>query len=81
MFVLNRSRGATVILNVFIHFQGRSVIYTTAVITYISSLYWYLYNVVQIDSRRAEILGSTASSINTIMVTMPFFEIVSIVII
>ena len=51
---------------------------SSVAIAYLTSLYSYLYQVVKDDNRIAEILGSSAGTITTLIVCYPILEIVSI---
>ena len=58
--------------------QTKPVAYLSVAVAYVTALYTYLYQVIDNDSRRADILGGTSSSITTFLLCLPAIELVHI---
>ena len=58
------------------YFQTKPVAYLSMAVAYVTALYTYLYQVIDNDNTRADILGGTSSSITTFLLCLPAIELV-----
>ena len=56
--------------------QTKPVVYLSMAVAYVTALYTYLYQVIDNDYTRADILGGTSSSITTFLLCLPAIELV-----